>query len=133
MSRMHRARRLLVAVGVVAACSAASDDETKSSPGPAPAEVVVEKLQAARRSQADNDARMLLSAAQMYVMQTEECPADVQALAARGVIAKVLRDPWEKDYVLECRDKGASVLVVSLGPDGQRGTADDIVSETHEF
>jgi hypothetical protein len=38
-----------------------------------------------------------------------------------------LVDPWGHDYLLEKRSTGFRWQAVSVGPDGERGTADDIV------
>lgn len=39
-------------------------------------------------------------------------------------------DPWSRPYVYEAVDEGKSYILLSLGPDGQEGTDDDIVSES---
>jgi len=122
-----------IALILATACTAASNDDAVPSPVPVAAKAVVDELHAARRSQAEVQARQLLSAVQMHILQTGACPADVQAMAAAKVIDKAPRDPWDHDYVLECRDAGASVIVVSLGPDGRRHGDDDVLVETHEF
>lgn len=127
---MHFARA--AALTIVAACTPAPKDEP-ASPVPAAAQAVIDELEDARRQSTEAQARQLLSAAQLHIAQTTSCPADVQAMATSKVIEKAPRDPWNHDYVLECRDNGASVIVVSLGPDGERRTKDDILVETHEF
>ncbi len=38
----------------------------------------------------------------------------------------MIPDPWKRPYVYEPRE-GAHPVVLSLGPDGRRGTADDVV------
>lgn len=117
----------------MAACS-----ETKPEP-PAPAVVpivasaVIDELQQARSDTARVEARSLLDAVQMHLLSAGRCPTDVAELAAAKVIAKVPVDPWGNGYALECTDGGASVVVVSLGQDGERGTGDDVLVETHEF
>jgi len=56
-----------------------------------------------------------------------KCPKTIDELAtyfgeAAGIPVKT--DPWGHDLVMTCDDKGVAVL--SLGPDGQKDTADDI-------
>ena len=46
-------------------------------------------------------------------------------------IPKMLPDPWKRPYVYE--PGGDPPVVMSLGPDGQRGTADDIVPDAALF
>lgn len=41
------------------------------------------------------------------------------------VFAKPVADPWGNAYVLDA--KGDGLAVRSFGPDGQKGTADDLV------
>jgi hypothetical protein len=55
------------------------------------------------------------------------CPSALEDLARYfgddpGV--PVLTDPWGQRLVMQCDDAG--LVVLSLGPDGTRGTADDI-------
>ena len=125
---MHLAR--VAALTIATGCTPAKEETP--SPGPALAEAVVDKLQDARREQADVEAHALLSALQLHVVQTTTCPADVPALAAAKMIPRANRDPWNHDYVLECGDAGASAAVISLGPDGKRGTPDDIRVDTDD-
>lgn len=47
-------------------------------------------------------------------------------------LSKIVEDPWHHPYVYELDDKGNAV-VLSLGPDGKRGTADDIVPDPALF
>jgi hypothetical protein len=56
-----------------------------------------------------------------------KCPKSIDELATYfgadpGIPVKT--DPWGHDLVMTCDDKGVAVL--SFGPDGQKGTADDI-------
>ena len=43
---------------------------------------------------------------------------------------KIPKDPWENDYIYECPGKHnpSSFDLMSMGPDGQAGTADDITN-----
>lgn len=53
------------------------------------------------------------------------CPTRAQIAAAAGVKeSEIFVDPWGNSYVVEC--SRGSVFVGSLGPDGERGTRDDI-------
>jgi hypothetical protein len=36
-------------------------------------------------------------------------------------------DPWHREYVLHTGEHNVDLVVLSLGPDGLEGTADDIV------
>lgn len=106
------------------------------APGDPPPAIVPATLNAFREAQiktANTDARALHSGVQMYLAMKADCPKDVQTLVAEKVIPRLPVDPWDKPYEIDCTNKGESVLVVSLGPDGKRGTPDDLVVETHEF
>jgi hypothetical protein len=61
--------------------------------------------------------------------KSEKCPKTLDELAtyfgdAPGIPVKT--DPWGHDLVMTCGDNGIAVL--SLGPDGEKGTPDDIHS-----
>lgn len=38
-------------------------------------------------------------------------------------------DPWGSEYLLQRGDRANDILIISLGPDRQEGTEDDITSE----
>jgi general secretion pathway protein G len=59
---------------------------------------------------------------------SNECPKGLDDLVAQKYIPKKQKDPWNRDYILRCPGtiNTDGVDVVSLGPDGQEGTADDI-------
>lgn len=59
----------------------------------------------------------------------KKCPAKLEELATYlggepGI--PVLTDPWGQSLVMQCDDKG--IVVLSIGEDGQAGTADDVRS-----
>ena len=124
---------MLGAALATAACTGSKPEPPAPSPVPVIAVAVIDELQQARGETAKNEARAVLSAVQLYILTEAKCPADVDALASTGKIAKVPVDPWGHGYVVECTSGGASVVVLSMGGDGRRGTADDIVVETREF
>jgi len=57
-----------------------------------------------------------------------ECPKGIDDLVAQKYMPKKQKDPWNRDFVLRCPGtvNTDGVDVVSFGPDGQEGTADDI-------
>ncbi len=57
-----------------------------------------------------------------------KCPKTMQDLKAAGIIDKVAKDPWGTDYEFKCPGDKDQIDVMSAGPDGQMGTADDIAS-----
>lgn len=80
---------------------------------------------AAKQRMACVQAQMLLNSAEMFQMMEGELPPDVASMEAKGVISKVVDDPWGNDYAIS----GAGPKVTSAGPDQKMGTADDIVVE----
>jgi general secretion pathway protein G len=60
-----------------------------------------------------------------------ECPKGIDDLVAQKFLPKKQKDPWGRDYILRCPGQintdGSDV--VSLGPDGQEGTADDVKAQ----
>ena len=57
-----------------------------------------------------------------------ECPKSVDDLVAQKYMPKKQKDPWNHDFILRCPGtvNTDGIDVVSLGPDGQEGTPDDI-------
>ena len=57
-----------------------------------------------------------------------ECPKSVDDLVAQKYMPKKQKDPWNHDFILRCPGTANvdGIDVVSLGPDGQEGTPDDI-------
>jgi len=65
---------------------------------------------------------------QFMTDNSSECPKSLDDLVAQKYIPKKNKDPWNHDYILRCPGtiNTDGIDVVSLGPDGQEGTADDI-------
>jgi general secretion pathway protein G len=59
---------------------------------------------------------------------SNECPKSMDDLVAQKYMPKKQKDPWNRDFILRCPGtiNADGIDVVSLGPDGQEGTADDI-------
>jgi len=57
-----------------------------------------------------------------------ECPKTIDDLVAQKYLPKKQKDPWNRDFILRCPGtiNTDGIDVISLGPDGQEGTADDI-------
>jgi general secretion pathway protein G len=57
-----------------------------------------------------------------------ECPKSVDDLVAQKYLPKKQKDPWNRDFILRCPGtvNTDGFDVVSLGPDGQEGTKDDL-------
>jgi general secretion pathway protein G len=62
---------------------------------------------------------------------SNECPKTVDDLVAQKYIPKKQKDPWNRDFILRCPGtiNTDGFDIVSLGPDGQEGTADDIKAD----
>src|SRR5450759_2345678 len=65
---------------------------------------------------------------QFMTDNNNECPKSIDDLVAQKYMPKKQRDPWNKEFILRCPGTVITdgVDVISLGPDGQEGTADDI-------
>jgi len=59
---------------------------------------------------------------------SNECPKGLDDLVAQKYMPRKQKDPWNRDYILRCPGQinTDGIDVISLGPDGQEGTADDI-------
>lgn len=85
------------------------------------------QLDRARQQTARSDAEQIRSGVIQYVAENPgDCPS-MDDLVSEGYIDENRRttDPWDNDFEVEC--EGTSVTVLSVGPDGQAGTDDDIV------
>lgn len=86
-----------------------------------------------QRRQCRQELAVLAEAARDHRRATEpEAVPTPRELAARQrdgrpAYAGALTDPWGHDYLLEKRETGNRWQAVSVGPDGQRGTADDLI------
>jgi general secretion pathway protein G len=65
---------------------------------------------------------------QFMADNTNECPKGMEDLVAQKYLPKKQKDPWNRDLVIRCPGtvNTDGVDVVSFGPDGQEGTADDV-------
>jgi hypothetical protein len=52
-------------------------------------------------------------------------------LVAQKYMPRRQKDPWNKDFIIRCpgQIKTEGIDVISLGPDGTEGTADDIKAQ----
>ena len=65
---------------------------------------------------------------QFMTDNNNECPKAIDDLVAQKYLPKKQKDPWNRDYILRCPGvvNTDGIDVVSVGPDGQEGTADDV-------
>jgi general secretion pathway protein G len=65
---------------------------------------------------------------QFMTDNSNECPKTIDDLVAQKYIPKKQKDPWNRDFILRCPGvvNVDGIDVISVGPDGQEGTADDI-------
>lgn len=87
------------------------------------------QLNKAKINTAKNEVIQIQQQCEMYMLEKNgKCPQDLADLKAAGVIKKVSKDPFGKDYILTCPGEHDDVDVVSHGPDGEPGGDDDITS-----
>lgn len=86
---------------------------------------IVPQLNKARIKQTSADAKVIASAAELYLTENDECP-DVEKLVSEKILdkSKNTKDAWDNEFTIECNEDGATVK--SGGPDEQMGTEDDI-------
>jgi general secretion pathway protein G len=86
---------------------------------------IVPQLNKARIKQTSADAKVIASAAELYLTESDECP-DVEKLLSEKILdkSKNTKDAWGNEFTIECDEDGATVK--SAGPDEQQGTEDDI-------
>jgi len=71
----------------------------------------------------------IMQKAQQYMMDNNnECPKNMDDLVAQKYMPRRQKDPWNKDFILRCPGQinTDGIDVISVGPDGTEGTADDI-------
>ena len=96
---------------------------------PASAERVA-ALNQLRATRAREDLLQLTGAVGQYAAVAGALPPGLEVLGARDpTVATRLLDPWGHPYQIQAAAGGAA-SVVSAGPDGRFGTADDIGLET---
>lgn len=71
---------------------------------------------------------VLSSRVAAHVQATGSLPASLAAVA--GVDASMTTDPWGTSYRLVATPDGGGFSIESAGPDGQFGTADDVVQQS---
>ncbi len=74
----------------------------------------------------------IMQTAQQYMMDnSNECPKGMDDLVAQKYMPSKKKDPWNKDFIVRCPGEinKDGIDVVSLGPDRQEGTDDDIVAK----
>jgi len=87
---------------------------------------LIPTLKRAKVKQTAADAKTIASAAELYMVETDECPSNVEELVSSKTLkaSASTQDAWGNDFVIECGDDGATVR--SAGPDEQMGTEDDV-------
>ncbi|MEZ6878528.1 type II secretion system major pseudopilin GspG [Enterobacter sp. KBR-315C3_2022] len=98
----------------------------------------------ADRQKAVSDIIALENALDMYKLDNHRYPTTEQGLEALitaptrapradnynpdGYIRRLPADPWGNDYILISPGEHGAIDIMSTGPDGENGTADDIAS-----
>lgn len=88
----------------------------------------------ARETKALGDVKTIADAVSFYRSKNAKLPESLEALATKdekgfSYINDLPRDPWDHDYVLREGDTPREFEVISLGPDGNENTEDDISSK----
>lgn len=98
-----------------------------AEPEPTPAGVVVPRtgFDAARVATTRVTLQQIAQIAEMFRVQRNACPSDVAQLKESGFSARVLLDGWDRAPLVQCVGQ-AEIVVVSAGPDGAFGSADDL-------
>ena len=86
------------------------------------------ELRDARAQSAETDARVIASAATLWLVENPagSCPSVDELLRDGTVSPASTTDPWGSQYQIE--STGGDVSVRSLGPDRVASTSDDIVT-----
>ena len=91
---------------------------------------VMNALEKANINEAKIQISQLENAVDAYYLQTDphEHPTSLEELAEQRILEtyEVPKDPWGNEFVYRNQKRGFEIL--SLGPDGQEGTDDDISS-----
>jgi hypothetical protein len=76
---------------------------------------------------ARSQAEQIASYVRVFVLTQRRLPNDLSELVAKDIMPKLPKDPWGTDYMFVVRNaKERRFQVISAGPDGDFGTADDI-------
>jgi general secretion pathway protein G len=73
----------------------------------------------------------IMQKAQQFMMDnSNDCPKSVDDLVVQKYMPSKKKDPWNKDFILRCPGQinKDGIDVISVGPDGQEGTPDDVVA-----
>jgi general secretion pathway protein G len=96
---------------------------------------IIGKLQQAKVDTAKAMTKNIEAAHSRWLVSSEkECPDSMEDLKAELGKRKgdTVKDPWNHEYILKCGDQAPEecegFCVMSMGPDGKEGTADDIKS-----
>ncbi len=89
----------------------------------------------AREKKAAADVHSIAEAVAYYRSKTGKLPESLESLAEKdekgaSELMELSKDPWDHDYVLIPGDRPQDWEVISWGPDGSEGTADDISNKT---
>jgi len=94
---------------------------------------VFNSLQRGKVKTARIAANKIAGAVQQFMIDNNNsCPRGLEDLVAQKfMMQKELKDPWSRNYIARCPGQinTDSVDVISVGPDGQEGTADDIAAD----
>jgi general secretion pathway protein G len=65
---------------------------------------------------------------QFMADNSSECPKSMDDLVAQKYLPKKQKDPWNREIIIRCPGtvNTDGVDVMSVGPDGQENTADDV-------
>lgn len=93
----------------------------------------------ARMTKARTDVRTIADAVRFYRAKNGKFPSTLAVLAEKdsnggSILAELTDDSWGKPFRLDVDDKAKTFAVVSAGPDGTFGTADDVssASKSHD-
>lgn len=122
-------------LALLAGCGKDSDtDKGKSPEGPGKSrDPTIAKFEKARVATAKVQLSQVADMAySVWAMETgEQCPASLSALD-KYTNASDHNDPWGNEMIMLCGEDapagGAGFAMLSKGPDGKRGTADDVKS-----
>ncbi len=121
---MHTKRWAVGAVAMVLAGMSACD-------GTDAANAVVGSKNTAEHMKAKMQMRAFADAIKAQELSTGHYPTSLEELAVEGAIKPSdLKDPWGHDYIYAPPETtGDDPTLYSMGPDGEAGTADDLVHE----
>ena len=90
---------------------------------------VYKHWQDARLKIAHIQVRDVMHTVEQYVIAHDSCPT-LEQLVAEDYLRQLPKDPWGSPLILRCpgQHKKDPADVVSLGPDREAGTADDVNS-----